>query len=254
MQQPALQRKLDSRPSKKPEVIDIPDEFIRSIFLSQSVYDSQGKVCPLTGHVRRPFAEALYRTVIKHKPKLVVEIGMAEGISTVVILSALDRVGEGTLISIDPYQSTNWRGIGLETVRRRGLQDRHRVIESFDYLALPQLLADGLRLDFAFIDGWHTFDYTLLDFFYIDKMMNLNGVVGFNDCGYPAVTKVLGYVMTHRAYGEVNVGLGPPSYHHRIRMATKRLSNRTLIDPYAPDRYFQKLKEYEPRWDFFAEF
>jgi hypothetical protein len=28
----------------------------------------------------------------------------------------------------------------------------------------------GVQVDFAFMDGWHTFDYTLLDFFYTDKL------------------------------------------------------------------------------------
>jgi len=55
------------------------------------------------------------------------------------------------------------------------LQDWHELVEDFDYYALPRLLANGCRADFAYIDGWHTFDHAMLDFWFIDKMMNIGG-------------------------------------------------------------------------------
>jgi hypothetical protein len=36
---------------------------------------------------------------------------------------------------------------------------------------LPRLCAQHERFDFAFIDGNHRFDYVLVDFFYIDKLL-----------------------------------------------------------------------------------
>ena len=53
-----------------------------------------------------------------------------------------------------------------------------------------------LHLESAAVDGWHTFDYALLDFWYADKMLDVNGVVGFNDCGWRAVSKAIGFVLT----------------------------------------------------------
>jgi len=41
--------------------------------------------------------------------------------------------------------------------------------EDFDFKVLPRLLESGKKIDFAYIDGWHTFDYTLLDWCYIDR-------------------------------------------------------------------------------------
>jgi len=41
-------------------------------------------------------------------------------------------------------------------------------------------LARGVKIDFAFVDGWHTFDYTLIDFFYIDKILRSGGLVSFH--------------------------------------------------------------------------
>src|SRR2546430_2562648 len=34
----------------------------------------------------------------------------------------------------------------------------------------PKLLARNEKIDFAFLDGQHTFDYVLVDFFYVDKI------------------------------------------------------------------------------------
>ena len=83
-----------------------------------------------------------------------------------------------------------------------------------DYLALPQLVGDRQTIQFAYIDGWHTFDYTLLDFFYVDKMLDPGGVVAFNDCALPSVRRVI----------ELRHGAPPLSRSRRRAEATVRQS------------------------------
>ena len=70
-----------------------------------------------------------------------------------------------------------WASIGVRNVERAGFTERHTLVESFDYVALPKLLQEGARFDFAFIDGMHLFDYTLLDFFFVDVMLDVGGWV-----------------------------------------------------------------------------
>jgi predicted O-methyltransferase YrrM len=43
----------------------------------------------LTANINPRASHALYRSVLKEKPKVVVEIGMAQGVSTLTILTAL---------------------------------------------------------------------------------------------------------------------------------------------------------------------
>ena len=50
------------------------------------------------------------------------------------------------------------------------------------------------RLDMVFIDGMHLFDYTLLDFFYADKMLNINGLIIIDDIRHAPVQKLIQYV------------------------------------------------------------
>lgn len=194
-------------------------------------------------------ASALYEYIKKTKPKRVLEVGMANGISAVAMLQALKENGFGELISIDPYQSSDWGGRGLKLIKECGLAGIHRLVEEPDYLALPRLLEARLQLDFAYIDGWHTFDYTLVDFWYVDKMLNVNGTVAFNDCGMRAVSKAIGFLKTHRDYEE-----------EMVLTRTYRASNlpktiiRMALGLCTNDRYFRKKSSFEPAWHYFKNF
>src|SRR5215213_4113769 len=134
----------------------IPPELAR-IFRDRTVHTPSGEPRTLGSSIPMPYAIALHETVLARSPTSVLEIGMAHAISTVAIASALDANGDGSLVSIDPHQSTYWEGIGLETIRRAGVSGRHTLIEATDYVALPKLIAQGCRFDFVYIDGWHTF-------------------------------------------------------------------------------------------------
>ena len=57
-------------------------------------------------------------------------------------------------------------GQGVRNVAAAGFANMHRLMEEYDYIALPQLVAEKAQFDMVFIDGYHSFDYTFLDFFY----------------------------------------------------------------------------------------
>src|SRR5207248_9459358 len=104
---------------------------------------------------------------------------MGYGIATLTILAALKAIGgERKLITIDPFQPEYFDGVGLENVRRSGLGDLHEFRAEADYLALPDLLRSRGRIQFAYVDGNHRFDYTLMDFFFLNKMLDIGCVVG----------------------------------------------------------------------------
>jgi predicted O-methyltransferase YrrM len=231
---------------------------VRELLTTHSTRTPAGESVPLSSCIDANTAEALYRHIRAQKPRVAVEVGMANGISTLAILSALEaNGGEAQLISIDPNQSTRWRDCGRASVTRANLSHRHRVIEKPDSLALPELLATNTRIDFGYIDGWHTFDYALVDFWYIDKMIPEDGVVAFNDCGWAAVEHVIRFVQSHRRYREIDVGL-PRSYDRPRDLMTllRRIKHRRLADYWRrhEDRYFLKTQAWEPRWDFYAKF
>jgi hypothetical protein len=217
-----------------------------------------GDAIPIHSNIPGYYAEALFRTVLEARPSIVIEVGMAFGVSSLAILAALHRAGDaGRLISIDPFQSTQWGGCGITAIEQAGFRERHELVQDFDYNALPRLLASGQRLDFAYIDGWNTFDYKLFDWWYVDKMLKVEGVVGFRGCGYPSVDKVIRFVRSHRKYDELDVGLPlEVANYSRRRGLLRRLTGK---DPRAyymqrQDRFFIKRQVWEPSWDFYAEF
>jgi predicted O-methyltransferase YrrM len=145
-------------------------------------------------------ANELIRLVRDMRFTRTIETGMAYGISTLAIGSVHQERGEGSHIAIDPIQAEQYGSIGTLNLRRAGLEDRVRVIEERADVALPRLRDEGLRLDFGFIDGRHLFDYALLDFFYIDQMLDVGGVVVFHDTWKPGVAEAAAFVSANRAY------------------------------------------------------
>lgn len=168
---------------------------LREAFRTQSVYDSNGNTRALASNVSPDEALELYLLVRELKPKVTVEIGFAQGISTVAILSALADNGLGTHHVIDPYQP-DWGNAGLELVRRAGLEGHLKFHQAFAEDIIPRLP----NLDFGFIDGSHLFDFTLLEFILIDKKLATGGVIAFHDSWMPSIRKALRYILRNRNY------------------------------------------------------
>jgi predicted O-methyltransferase YrrM len=240
--------------------MSLPDQnpTLREILTTRATRTPAGESVPLDSFIDLATAEALYRHVRAQRPRIAVEVGMANAISTLAILTALEENGgDGRLVSIDPNQSTQWRNCGRASVARAGLAGRHQVLEEPDSLALPRLLGAQTRIDFGYIDGWHTFDYALVDFWYLDKMVPKDGVIAFNDCGWAAVEKAINFVLTHRRYRELDVGL-PKTYERPSGLLNilRKIKHGRLGDyrRQQQDRYFVKTEEWEPRWNFYAPF
>jgi predicted O-methyltransferase YrrM len=144
--------------------------------------------------VKKTEGRIIMNIIIQNKLKQCLEIGMAFGISSMYITLGLKRLGDGKLISIDPNQSTQWNNYGIKLIKSLGLQKMHELYEDKSYCVLPKLLKEGNKFDFIFIDGWHTFDYTLLDFFYSSLMLNINGIIIIDDIMHRGVSKCIKYL------------------------------------------------------------
>lgn len=240
-----------SRPADQTSKLEFESEVLEAMYTTGTTSTSTGDERRLHSSISPRMSSALYRAVRRTRPKIAVEIGMAYGASTLAILTALrDNAEQAMLFSIDPSQGSYWESAGSANVHRAGLSDLHMLIEEPDYLALPNLILREQRIQLAYIDGWHTFDHVLLDAFYVDKILDPGGLVGFNDCGWPAVHKAIKFLHGHRRYQEYNVGLNS-SFDGKSLI--QRLSARAVGRP-SQDRYFLKEENWEPNWDFYAKF
>jgi predicted O-methyltransferase YrrM len=144
--------------------------------------------------------QVLRRAIEAAAPRLACEVGLAFGISTLYILDAMAPFG-GRLIGMDPAQhDATWQGGGLHNIERAGFADRYEFHEQASQQVLPQLAAAGTRIQFAFVDGWHTFDHTLVDFFYLDQMLDRGGIIVLDDVGYPGLRRLAHFIVTNRSY------------------------------------------------------
>ena len=188
-----------------------------------------GARVPIHSHVGSTAGRLIARAVEAAAPRVACEVGLAFGMSTLYILEAMQECGEGRLIGMDPAQHDGtWSGAGLHNVRRAGFADRFEFYEEPSHVVLPRLLAASTRLQFALIDGWHTFDHTLVDFFFIDKMLDPGGVIVIDDVSWPAIRRLCDFIVTNRNYSILDVD--PIASRRSGRVAIKRLA-RQLLHP-----------------------
>lgn len=164
--------------------------------------DGHGSI-PVHSNVAVEEGELLTRLITERKPKVSLEVGLAFGVSALFICEAMTNASPAPRhIVIDPAQHADehWKGVGLANLERAGYREFVEFIEKPSQIALPELVAAGRKVDFAFIDGEHTFDHVLVDFFFVDQLLNVGGVVVFDDTGWPSIRRVARFVATNRAY------------------------------------------------------
>jgi predicted O-methyltransferase YrrM len=176
------------------------------------------------------------------RPSAMLEVGMAFGVAS---LYMLDATREANLVSIDPWQSTQWGGAGITNVERAGYAGRHELVEEPDHVALPSMAARGERFQFAYVDGSHNLDHVFLDCFYINRMLDTGGVIAFNDTRLATVRFAIWFMLTHRHYVERRYGWSP---QYAGRNTARRLVRRVLRWP-SQDRYFEKVDDWQPDWE-----
>ncbi len=95
---------------------------------------------------------------------------------------------------IDKFENSGWKGVGLDLMNQAGYSENFKFYEEYCYVVLPKLLADGKKYDFAYIDSTKQLDWLLVDFFFLDKLLEKNGIVVFDDVTWPGIRKLLRYL------------------------------------------------------------
>jgi len=170
------------------------------------VVSESGKTHQVHSHIPLQEGHFLQEIVSEVRPSVSREVGLAYGVSALFICDALAHLPNPRHIVIDPHQlqpsSTHmsFEGMGLQNLRKAGYEHLIEFHGSPSYLSLPSLVSQGTKVDFAFIDGWHTFDFASVDFFYVDLLLRCGGVVVIDDTDFPSVWKLCHYIVTNRDY------------------------------------------------------
>lgn len=168
--------------------------------------DATTRISPEEGSV-------LYDLCVQVGARATVEVGLGYGFSTAYLLAALDSNGGGFHTAIDPFQQTDWRGIGQTTARSLVANSRKlkpasfTLVEAPSHWALPALHQSGARFDVTFIDGYHRFDDVLVDFTLAAPMCPLGGTIVLHDMWLDSIASVAAFLNTNRTdFVEVATG------------------------------------------------
>ena len=205
-----------------------------------------------------------------------IEIGCAFGLSSLFICEGTSEREGAQHTIIDPYQTTAWKSVGVQNLKDAGVI-HFRLIEKPSEIALPQLLENKEEFDFGLIDGWHTFDHTLLDFFYLEKLIKPGGIIGIDDVHLPGINKVVRYLLNYpnleiikavpaytsnkRRFRDdfLNGVFGllkfilPKKYYHKV-LSEKVIHSDKSLELYASMVFFRKIGIDKREWNWFKPF
>ena len=138
---------------------------------------------------------ALRDWVVREEAAAPIEIGLAHGVSALFICQGLLRTGHGDSrhVALDPNQATRFGNLGLQLLARAGVASMLEHIAEDSQIALPRLLADGRRFDFAFVDGNHRFDGVFVDLVYLGRLLADGSVIVLDDYQLPGVARAVSY-------------------------------------------------------------
>lgn len=156
-------------------------------------FSALGKTFQLTGTITSE--EITHFKSLINKDMKVLDIGVGKGVSTTLFSSICEK----EVIGIDPYQTIEHQGsceilcVALDI--KRPVIIEKMSIECFNENALIEE-----KFDFIFIDGYHTFDATLVDLLIVEDKLKDGGLIAFHDCYYRSKQKVVNFVLKNRDY------------------------------------------------------
>lgn len=183
---------------------------IEEIRRRRSVTDAGGTTFPIEKHGIDAAEGGFLRDFVAARPGITrtLEIGCAYGFSSLHIASALAGRPGARHVIIDPMESTTWKGIGVINLDKAGV-DFYELREESSETALPELLKQGAQFDLVFIDGWHTFDQTLVDMYYANRLIRTGGYILVDDANWISVSKAISYFERYPCYKIVGGAAGP---------------------------------------------
>lgn len=150
--------------------------------------------------INRKAGRWLYDAITTRKPERVLEIGLAWGGSAIHIGAALRDNGRGMHVVLDPFQDLTWSYIGATELRRLGLDQRPESENGFELIerrsdtAMPEMWERGDTFQFIFIDGDHSFHGVFVDVYYAEKLLEVGGMIVFDDAMSLPILKVRSYM------------------------------------------------------------
>lgn len=168
----------------------IRNKYIYKLFFYYG-FTINNKFIPLDSNINvyeACFISMLCDIYINNNKLNILEIGLAYGTSTLIILNSILKKKypiDVLYTIIDMNQSKQWKNIGMKHINKfldiNGLNNKTitiKLIEKHSNKILPRI---NIKYDIIFIDGSHDCNIVKNDIINSDKLLNINGLIIFDD-------------------------------------------------------------------------
>ncbi len=195
--------------------------------------NSNGETIPLHSNTSLEQGYFLQEMFDLAKPKQSLEVGFAYGISSLFILEKHKELQSkhGAHIVIEP--DNNWGGAAEFNIEKEGLSQYIEIQRDFSDKVLANLFVKNIRIQYAYIDTTKLFDVIMQDFYMINKMMDVGGIVILDDCGgnWPGVQRAVRFINSLPHYEKIGAHCKTKISFQKL-LAQKIISIITSIIPF----------------------
>lgn len=138
-------------------------------------------------------AAFIYDFIIEKKLTRTLETGFAYAKSASHIIAATGSKH----IACDPFQE-NYRSLGLKNIKSLKMSDKLEFFPDYSHNVLPKLLERDEQFEFIFIDGDHSFDGALIDFYYSDLLLEKEGYILLHDTWMRPIRLLMSYIESNK--------------------------------------------------------
>jgi predicted O-methyltransferase YrrM len=233
---------------------------LNRLIIDKQTFSSDGTQLQVTGTISLDEAQYMKELIISNEFSTCLETGVAYGASTVAICSALSVLEQSSRpvkhYGVDPCQIEIYGGAAIAALKECGLDHILELCHGPSHLMLPKLLERNITVDFVFIDGMHTFDYTLIDLFYADKLLRPGGIICMHDMNMRSKKKASKYLLRYRKY--IRLASVKRPLRQRLGAALKeaaRFAPRAVWNDLTTVETMlavKKVEDFDPDWDFYA--
>lgn len=171
-------------------------------FQTSQIEMSDDVYVPLHSHTSKGQGLFLQELFDDIKPEKSLEVGLAYGISAMFILEKHKEYNhnKNSHIVIEPFP---WGGAAEYNIKKEGLFELLEIYYQKSHDVLPKLYQQNERIQYAYIDTTKVFDIVLQDFYFIDKLLDVNGLIILDDCNgqWPGVQRVARFINVLPHYG-----------------------------------------------------
>ena len=166
---------------------------VKEIFETNIIVDDKGERIRVHSHT--PLEQGLFLQKIFDviNPKKSLEVGLAYGISTLFILEKHRDIksSDRAHIVIEPFP---WGQTAIYNIQKEGLMNYVDIRNDLSDVIIPTLYLAKERIQFAYVDTTKLFDVVMQDFYFIDKILDVGGVIIIDDCDTGGINKVARFI------------------------------------------------------------